>query len=454
MHSGERTVVELDDITPDGETSARLPDGTAILVEQGIPGERVQVRLISGGRKPRAEIVRVLTPARTRVTPLCRHFGPCGGCAWQHIAYDEQLRLKRRLCERLLANALGGDAPRVEATICTSADGTTPWGYRSKVHFVFTEAEGAIALGHFRRHSATVLPVGECPVHAPDGNAIAFRVLEELRRARVPAASADLRRGTMRHLVIRIAAGTTDRLLTAVVRRLDRRVPDALARAVAANASTGVHINLHDCDDSYLFGDTTKKVCGRDRLREQLAGASYLVSPTAFFQTNVAAAEVLVRLVLAAIPANRSTIVDLYAGAGLFAIPLAKRGHRVIAVEENAGAVADGVAGRRANGIDLSRCRFIAARVEDAIKRLSLPDRADTVVLDPPRSGCERRVLQHVLARIQPARVAYVSCNPAALAADLATARDAGYVADCVQPVDMFPHTAHIEAVAVLRRTR
>jgi 23S rRNA (uracil1939-C5)-methyltransferase len=444
-----RTVVELGEMTLDGDVTARLPDGRTVLVGFGIPGERVELRAAQDGDRRRAEIARIVSPAPSRVTPGCRHFGPCGGCAWQHIAYDEQLALKRRLCERLLGDALGRDAPRVEATLAAPGPGGGPWGYRNKVHFVFTERGGALALGHFRRRSSSVLPVDECPVHAPDGNAMAFRAVDELRSAGVPPASADLRRGTLRHLVIRVAAATGERLLTAVVRRLDRRVPDALVRAASAStAEASVHVNLHDADNPYLFGETTKKVSGHDRLREQIGGVSYLMSPTAFFQTNVAAAEVLVQVVTGAVPASATTVLDLYAGAGLFALPLARRGLRVTAIEEHPGAVADGVAARKVNGIDATRCRFVAARVEDAIGRL--PAAPDVVILDPPRGGCERRVLQHVLERLRPPCVIYVSCNPAALASDLVTARAIGYRAARVQPVDMFPHTPHIEAVAVL----
>jgi 23S rRNA (uracil1939-C5)-methyltransferase len=451
VSTAARTIVELGEMTADGDVTARLSDGRAVLVEFGIPGERVELRPAAKGERRRAEIDRILGPSPSRVTPRCRHFGPCGGCAWQHIAYDEQLALKRRMCERLLADALGPDAPRVEPTLAAAGpDG--PWGYRNKVHFVFTERGGRAALGHFRRRSSAVLPVDECPVHAPDGNAIAFRTAEELRRDGIPAASADLTKGTLRHLVVRVAGSTGERLLTAVVRRIDRRVPEALVRAVASDGDgTSVHMNLHQEDDPYLFGETTKKVRGRDRLREQVNGVSYLVSPTAFFQTNVAAAELLVRLVAEAVPDGAVTVLDLYAGAGLFALPLAKRGLRVTAVEEHPGAVADGVAARKLNGIDAARCRFVASRVEDALKR-QLPSPPDVAILDPPRGGCEPRVLQQVLARLRPRRVIYVSCNPAALAADLATARGLGYRAERVQPVDMFPHTAHIEAVAVLTR--
>ena len=394
-------------------------------------------------------------PAQEAIAPGCLHFGECGGCSAQDIPYDEQLRRKQRRCEELLRRALGSDAPRVNPTLAPiPADGHGPWGYRNKVHFAFADSNGALALGHFRRGSRSILPVRECPVHTAEGNALAFALADELRAANVPPASPDLRRGTLRHIVVRVARDTGERMATVVVRTLDRRVIDALANA-AARASgppTSIHLNLHTGADPYLFGDTTRKIAGHNRLRERIGDVWYAASPTAFFQTNLAAAEALVHLVMSAVPTGDVSVLDLYAGAGLFALSLAKRGARVIAVEENADAVADGIEGRRLNHLNERRCRFIAARVEEALKRPLFPRTPDAVVLDPPRSGCERRVLQQLVTKMRPPLIVYVSCNPETLAADLNTAATAGYTLDPVQPVDMFPHTDHIEAVAILRK--
>jgi 23S rRNA (uracil1939-C5)-methyltransferase len=172
------------------------------------------------------------------------------------------------------------------------------------------------------------------------------------------------------------------------------------------------------------------------------------MSPAAFFQTNVRAAEILVRLVLDAVPPS-SRIIDLYAGSGLFAIPLAAAGHDVIAVEENRLAVADGEAALKLNKAAQARCRFVARRVEAALTSLR---EADAVVLDPPREGCAASVLREVFGRLKPAVAVYVSCNPEALALDLGPICRNGYRIASLQPVDMFPHTAHIETVAVLER--
>jgi 23S rRNA (uracil1939-C5)-methyltransferase len=213
-----------------------------------------------------------------------------------------------------------------------------------------------------------------------------------------------------------------------------------------AGAPTGLHLNIHPRQDGFIFGRETRCVSGPSRLREQVAGTSFLISPTAFFQTNVHAAEVLVKLVLDAVPAD-AQVLDLYAGGGLFALPLARRGHRVVAVETDRAAIADGDASARLNRIGSDRCRFIARPVESALASIR---HADAVVLDPPREGCAQGVVEDILGRLRPHRAVYVSCNPEALARDLQVASSFPYRIDSVQPVDMFPHTAHVETVVTL----
>lgn len=380
--------------------------------------------------------------------PRCPHFDEgCGGCSWQHIAYPEQLRLKAAIVDRLLA---GTGAPAARPTL----PGTTgePWGYRHKVHFVFGHDRG-LQIGHYARGSRRLIPVRECPVHDERGNAVAFGFRDSFARAGiVPAAGSDRRSGrapgVLRSIAIRVGVGRQETLATLVIADdRDKRLRDATRKVMAGpRAPTALHVNLHPRGDAFIFGRETRRIAGPERLREEVAGTSFLISPTAFFQTNVHAAEQLVTLTLEAIPES-ATVLDLYAGAGLFALPLAKRGARVTAIEENRAAVVDGEASARLNRIPPERCRFIARRVEAAIAS-ARP--ADAVVMDPPREGCSPEVIAAVFGRLRPHRVVYISCNPDALARDLAAARPYRYTIDRVQPVDMFPHTAHVETVVVL----
>ena len=400
------------------------------------------------------------------VAPRCRHFGPpdhCGGCTSQHIAYPDQLRLKTELVDRLVRAAVPG-APAARATMA-STPLDDPWGYRHKVHFVFGQrnpnrvratgdrgsAVARLIMGHYTRGTRRVFQATECPVHDPRGNAIAFGFAKTFAQEGVEAAAAG--RGVLRSVAIRVGARTGDTMATLVVASdTDRRLRAATRRTMHGRAApSSLHLNLHPKGDAFIFGRETRRITGPERMRESVADTSFLISPTAFFQTNVHAAEILVRLVLEEVPAG-ARVLDLYAGAGLFAVPLARAGHEVTAVEENRTAVSDGEATLRLNKVPADRCRFIARRVETALKTLRPPS-FDVVILDPPREGCSASVLHDIFGRLRPERAIYISCNPEALARDLAVIATHTFTIRSLQPVDMFPHTEHIETVAVLTRS-
>jgi 23S rRNA (uracil-5-)-methyltransferase RumA len=458
--------LDIEEMSVEGDGVAYVGRQT-IYVPFTIPGERVRV-LVRGGARPAAvgTLLSVLRASPHRVSPRCRHFGPgsaglkprptydggeCGGCTWQHIAYPEQLRLKTALVERLVRARVPA-APRVQTMLAPKPD--DPWGFRQKVHFVFGEGGGRrgsrdLLMGHFARSSRSVVNVSECPVHDPRGNAFAFAVHRQLAHARIQA---DAGQGaSLQAIVVRTALGTDEIMTTIVVSHEgDRRLRTATRKAMEmAPPGTAFHLNVHDEDDGFIFGERTRKLVGTERLREQVGGSSHLISPTAFFQTNVAAAALLVSNVLDAMPAAPSRVLDLYAGAGLFAIPLARAGHTVTAIESNRQAAADGRASARLNRLSEDQCRFLVARTEDALTSTS---RVDAVVMDPPREGCAPGVVDRLFGHVRPALAVYVSCNPEALASDLGHIVSHGYQVQSLLPVDMFPHTAHVETIAVLTR--
>ena len=303
-------------------------------------------------------------------------------------------------------------------------------------------------MGHYVRGTRHVIPVISCPVHDERGNALAFRFRDAVAQANLTADAA-----AVKGIAVRVGMATSELMATLVLtREADRRVRTATRRVIEDSRPSSFHVNIHPRGDAYIFGRQTRRIFGSERLREQVGGASFLISPTAFFQTNVQAAAILVEEVRQAVSAP-ARVLDLYAGAGLFALPLARAGNDVLAIEESREAAADGETSRRLNGITEARCRFVARRVEDALPRL--PPRAfDLVVLDPPRAGCTTPVVDDVFGRLSPPRAIYVSCNPEALAHDLRAIVRHRYDVESLQPVDMFPHTPHVETVAVLVRSR
>lgn len=364
----------------------------------------------------------------------CKHFGVCGGCTLPGVPYAEQLTRKRNQLSRLL----NVDVPPLIPSPKES-------GFRNKVAFVFGAAgRDRSVMGHFARGSQRVIPIEECPVHHARGNQVAFALRDRLQKVRI---FSDL----LRHLVIRVTDDGKEASAMLVVHENDKSLRAPIKKFLASDDKPdGFFVNANSKPGPYMVGEQTLKIEGRSHVKETIGDVSYLVSPTAFFQTNSGAAAVLVRLVLEEL-ADTKRVLDLYCGTGLFTLPIAKRGATVTAIEENRQASADAELNVRLNRLPAGQIRFLAARVEDALVRVS-KDAWDAIVLDPPRQGCPPAVLTSVFEKMRPARVVYVSCNPDALAAEMPVILKTGYRVSRVQPVDMFPHTEHIETVVSFAR--
>lgn len=386
----------------------------------------------------------------------CKHFGECGGCQNQHLPYPAQLRRKHEILSALLRRSLGPDAPAVQPPLGTPSASGVPWHFRQKASFVFGSQGGRLVVGHYARGSKTIVPIDECPVHSDRANRIAFALTRALGRARVPAAGPRLD-GILRHLLVRTSLDDREAVVMLVVTRNDRSLRVPIRSFVdGPEAPTGFFVNIHDRPGPFMVGRQTVHLAGRSHIREDRLGVSYLISPTAFFQTNVEAAAVLVDVVMreateGVTPGSSLQVLDLYSGSGLFALPLAARGHRVTAVEDNRDATRDAAANRRLNGVADPSLTIVTGRVDDVTARMA-KTRFDVVILDPPRGGCPPHVLDAIFSRLRPPRAVYVSCDPSALSAELPEIVRAGYDIARVQPLDMFPHTDHIETVVTLER--
>jgi 23S rRNA (uracil1939-C5)-methyltransferase len=279
-------------------------------------------------------------------------------------------------------------------------------------------------------------------------------MLQLLETHEIPAFVEGGRGGVARHLLVRVSGPSGEAQATLVASRTKLPGLHAIGEELVAAepAVTGVHLNTNSEPGTVIFGPHTQQLAGQARLMEEIAGVRFLISPTSFFQTSAAGAARLVETVLRSVPAMSSgSILDLYAGVGLFAAPLARRGHRVLAVEENPTAVEDGIETLKHNRI--SGCRYLSGKVETTLKKLARDEQFQIAILDPPREGCPEWTLRLLARQMRPQRIIDVSCDPTALAADLALLTHSGYRVMEIQPIDMFPHTAHIESVAVLERT-
>jgi tRNA/tmRNA/rRNA uracil-C5-methylase (TrmA/RlmC/RlmD family) len=403
---GERYVVEAGPVAHGGHVVARH-EGRVVFVRHALPGERVVVQVTEGDERSRflrADAVEVLQASPDRVEPPCPFAGPgrCGGCDFQHVALPAQRGLKAAVVREQLSRLAGLDVPvtveplpfetRAARAPQGPADEDTGLGWRTRIQFA-VDRRGRAGLRKHRSHE--IVPVDRCPIGHSD--------LPPVPGEDWPGAVA----------VEALVSGTGERL-----------------RLVTGRDHT-VHAD------------------GPPVLHEQALGRRWQVSGSGFWQVHPAAADTLAEAVLAALdPGPGERAADLYAGVGLFSAGLAARvgpDGRVIAVEADRQAVADA----SANLADLPQVEIVADRVDRALRRGSLGERVDVVVLDPPRTGAKRPVVEAVAA-LRPRAVAYVACDPAALARDVAIFAEHGYRLAGLRAFDLFPMTHHVECVALL----
>jgi 23S rRNA (uracil1939-C5)-methyltransferase len=417
----------LDGIAQGGEGVGRWQE-RVVFARGGLPGERVQVQLRERrDAYARGDVIELLEASPDRIEP---RLPGADHMPWQHIAYSAQLRFKRQILSDQLAKIGGLTDPPVAETLAVQR----PWGYRNSARFHCVGGR----IGYYAADSHDLQEIDSDPLLLPVLND-ALAALRDVVRAGAP----------MPAEVILRASEAYGYVLAALLRseRVEGRGGDA--EWIGDLSQLAARWRMH-CPA--LAGVTLPSqppaALGADHLIEELGGIAFHLRPTTFFQINSAAAEALLGLVRAGLELRGGErLLDLYCGAGAFALPLAASAAEVLGIEEYAGAIEDGRTTADENGI--VNVRFEIGRVEQALGQLD--GLFDATVLDPPRRGCHPQALDHLL-RLAPARIVYISCQPATLARDLKLLVAGGYRVVSVQPVDLFPQTAHIESVCVLMR--
>ena len=447
LRTGQRVRLRCDDLAF-GEDGVCHRDGYVVFVPGILPGETAEVKVVQAGRKfARGEVVKLLERSPDRVEPRCRHFGVCGGCTWQHMRYGAQAGRKEGLLRALLRHRVGEAAAKAVVPIAAMEE---PWGFREKVQLAVQGRPGALKVGFFRLRSHEVVDVEECPVQPPEAVAQAMAAKRALKESRIAPYDERTERGAVRHVVLRRGRATGDSHLVLVTAREDApplRYAFAGLRRVEPPLG-GASLNVNAWKSSVVLGPRTRHLFGRSTWRERIGGVEFEIGPTTFFQTNARAAEFLVEEVRRAVPRDEAhRVLDLYAGCGLFALTLAGQVGSVLAVEAGRESAADGV--RNAERNRIANCEWRTGPVERVVADPRI-GRFDTVVADPPREGLGPGVLAGIIRGCRARRLVLVSCDPMTLARDLEAAQALGGVVERVLPVDMFPHTHHLEAVATV----
>ena len=441
---GAEYELSFTDLLANGQAVGRA-GGIVVFCFGPLPQERARVRVT--GVKPKyaiAQLVRIISPSPYRTTPFCSVFGTCGGCQLQHLSYPAQLAWKTDTVRGALQRIGGFHEPAVREAVGM----THPRGYRNKMSLVVEHRGGAPAIGFYQQRSHEVVPIDSCPIVTP-------QLSDSIARLNRAGASPEIREAldVSLHVVARNARASGESVVTLTTKRLApevARAADSLMRLFPG--AVGLTNSYEPSSENAIMGRRHRTLVGRSDIEEVLDGVRYRVSAGSFFQVNVEIVGRIFEVMRSGLEHPRR-IVDLYCGAGTFALFFARHGCQVYGVEENPQAIAEAQGNAQLNGLE-NWVRFRSGRVEDVVRTPeahAAMREADIIFLDPPRKGSDEVTLG-AIAEAKAPYVWYLSCDPATLARDLKFLAANGYRLGIVQPFDMFPQTGHVETLVTLYR--
>lgn len=437
----------IDALGSEGQGIGRI-DGYAVFVPGALPGEHVRAHMIKAGSGfGVGKLIEIEAPAPERVDPPCKIFAPCGGCTLQHMKYEAQLAYKRKVVEDALAR-IGGLKDVVVSPVLGMDN---PWRYRNKGSFPLANTGTRVETGFFSPRSHRLVPMPDCLIQQQSVLQAAFAVRDWANAYGIPAYDEQSGKGLLRHVVAR-ASCTGDVMATVVATGSlphKKELLEIFQKQVEGLAS--VYLNIQKANSNVILGDEYRLLWGKERIEEQLCGLTFSLGPASFLQVNPSQTERLYTTALDLLALTGSErVVDAYCGIGTITLLLAKRAHEVIGIENVPQAVED--AQRNAQRNNLCNVQFLCEESEAALPRLVNEGLTlDALVMDPPRKGADEAFLRAVIES-GVRRVLYISCNPATLARDCRILTDSGYRVQAVKPVDMFPHTVHVETVVLMSK--
>ncbi len=448
---GQLIELEITDLADTGDGVGRF-EQVVVFVSDTVPGDRILARLVQV--KPgyaTGKLDTLLEASEHRIRANCIVADKCGGCQWQHVDYEYQLAAKKNQIIQALERIGGFNDLQVDEMLTGKIEGFPQFlGYRNKATYpVAISATGQVQAGYYQKSTHKLVNLNQCPVQDPRLNPLLKEIKEDIHWRDWPVYDEKKHTGELRHLSLRIGRRTGEMLLTLIVRTGDLPgIEEQAAEWLKQYPQlVGVCLNVNSAQTNVIFGAETRCIAGQSYLREKFAGLNFQLRADTFFQVNTEAAEALLEVIVGELNLQGSEVlVDAYCGIGTFTLPLAKQVKIAIGLEVQPAAIEQARLNAELN--DLRNVDFQAGTVEDLLPTLGLIP--DIVLLDPPRKGCDRAVLE-TIKEIQPNRIVYVSCKPATLARDLKNLCENGdYQLARVQPADFFPQTSHVECVAFL----
>lgn len=446
VKKNDRLTVYIEDLTHDGAGVAKI-DGYPLFIQGGLPNETAEVHVLKTLKNYGfAKIINITEPSPDRVAAPCPVFAQCGGCQLQHLSYEGQLKWKEKMVRNVMTR-IG----KIDAPVLPVKGMDNPWNYRNKAQIPFGLNGEAPIAGFYKTKSHDIVDTDRCLIQTAEADAILEGLKPRLWKLGIKPYDEQAGQGMLRHVVVRTGRATNEVMVVLVTKK--RKFPQAeaaveLIKQLVPNV-TSIMQNINGEKTNVIFGNETLKLWGNDTIEDTIGDVRFEISARSFYQVNPEQTEVLYKQALdyADLKGNE-TVIDAYCGIGSISLFLAQKAKSVMGVEIVPQAIEDAKRNAELNGF--TNTYFEAGPAEEVIPRWYKEGKtADVLVVDPPRKGCDEALLNTILEQ-RPKRVVYVSCNPATLARDLRILEDGGYKTQEVQPVDMFPHTAHCEAVAWL----
>ncbi len=446
---------------PEEAPGGDLAGGLVVFVKGAVTGDVVRAQIIKRTKSfCVGRLTEIVTPSPMRAQEaFCQAPEACGGCVYRHLGYEHELVSKRERVKQAFRQAgLADVTVRPVLTVKRGGEHVTK-GYRNKGMYPVKNGKNGMEAGFFAAKTHKVIPCFDCALQPEIFGEIVHAVCKLCDRYRIPAYDEETGKGILRHIYLRSAADGSI-LLTLVVReRLPKQAAEGMVHELAGRfpALCGILLNIHPQNTNVVLGDKFVTLWGRDYLEDTLCGKRLRLSAGSFYQVNHDAAELLYNTAAdMAELTGKEHLVDLYCGAGSIGLSMSDRVADVTGIEIVPEAVECARVNARLNGLDESRARFFCGDASDAHKFLSAAEQGgapapDIAVIDPPRKGTTRELIQEIAAR-DIRRVVYISCEPETLGRDCAVFREFGYEIGEVQPVDLFPRTGHVESVVCLSR--
>jgi 23S rRNA (uracil1939-C5)-methyltransferase len=451
LKKGDIVEVSVTDLAYGGKGVGKL-DGLVVLVRGGLPGDTLKVIIEKKKRNfAEAKVVEVLKSSEKRIAPICSHFGLCGGCTWQNLDYETQLIYKEKTVKESLKHL--GDFLDFETEKINRSDDT--YFYRNKMEFSFgKDSTGKLILGlHPYEDFRRVFDLEKCYLQSELSNQIVWGVRNFCAKEELIPYDPKEHTGFLRYLALREGMNKSEIMVNLVTYsgefKQAERLASGLMKSFPQVKTVVRNINTKFAD--IAFGEEEEVLTGKGTIQEKLGRFYFEVSANSFFQTNTKQAEKLFNIVTDYAELDSSEeVLDLYSGTGAISFFLAQKAKRVTGIESVKDSVENAIKNAELNSI--KNCRFLLGEAKEVLSSLVQENYSpEVIVVDPPRGGMHKKVISSML-EIKPKKIIYVSCNPTTLARDLQVLAEKDYILEKVQPVDMFPQTYHIEAVAKLVR--